>query len=31
VSARHSFTGPVRTIEFAGEGLGVADAEPEKV
>jgi amino acid transporter len=30
-SARHSFTGPVRTIEFAGEGLGVADAEPEKV
>jgi amino acid transporter len=31
VSARHSFTGPVRTVEFAGEGLGVADAEPEKV
>jgi amino acid transporter len=29
VSARHSFTGPVRTIEFAGEGLGVQTDEPE--
>ena len=30
VSARHSFTGPVRNIEFAGEGVGVADDEPAK-
>ena len=28
VSARRSFTGPVRTIEFAGEGLGVQTDEP---
>ncbi len=28
VSARHSFTGPVRTVEFAGEGLGVQSDEP---
>ena len=28
VSARHSFTGPVRNIEFAGEGVGVATDEP---
>jgi len=28
VSARHSFTGPVRNIEFAGEGLGVEAEEP---
>ncbi len=28
VSARHSFTGPVRTVEFAGEGLGVQTDEP---
>src|SRR5829696_28981 len=28
VSARHTFTGPVRTIEFAGEGLGVERDEP---
>ena len=25
VSARHSFTGPVRNVEFAGEGVGVAE------
>jgi hypothetical protein len=31
VSARHSFTGPVRNVEFEGEGLGVAEGEPEKV
>jgi amino acid transporter len=31
VSARHSFTGPVRNVEFAGEGLGVVEGEPEKV
>jgi len=34
VSAHKTFTGPVRNIEFAGEGIGVAadePAEPEKV
>jgi amino acid transporter len=28
VSARHSFTGPVRTVKFAGEGLVAEEAEP---
>jgi len=28
VSARRSFTGPVRNVEFAGEGMGVASGEP---
>ena len=28
LGARHSFTGPVRTNEFAGEGLGVETDEP---
>ena len=31
VSARRSFTGPVRNVEFAGEGLDVAEGEPEPV
>ena len=30
IRARHTFTGPVRNIEFAGEGVGVAE-ETEKV
>ena len=30
ISARHTFTGPVRNIEFAGEGVGVAE-ETERV
>jgi amino acid transporter len=30
VSARHSFTGPVRTVEFAGEGLGVETDDPKE-
>jgi amino acid transporter len=30
VSARHTFTGPVRNVEFAGEGLGVETDEPAK-
>ena len=29
--ARRSFTGPVRNVEFAGEGLDVAEGEPEPV
>jgi hypothetical protein len=28
VSARRTFTGPVRTIEFADDGVTVADPEP---
>ena len=28
VRARHTFTGPVRNVEFEGEGLGVATDEP---
>jgi hypothetical protein len=30
VRARHSFTGPVRTVEFAGEGLGVETDDPKE-
>ena len=30
VSARKSFTGPVRTVKFAGEGLVADEAEPAK-
>jgi amino acid transporter len=28
LSARNTYTGPVRTIEFAGEGMGIAEGEP---
>jgi amino acid transporter len=29
ISARHSFTGPIRNIEFADDGVTVANPEPE--
>ena len=28
VSAKRTYTGPIRTIEFAGEGMGIAEEKP---